>query len=277
MNRMWTKQELDFLQDRWGVLSVPKIAEKLNRSVYAVKLKACRMHLGAFLDNSNYVSLRSVIVDAFKCDYKQTLKTWEKRGIPIHKKRINAKSIRMIDLDEFWDWAKNNIEIIRFERLDRNALGEEPEWVDNIRKSKYKSIVRNGEWTNNDDTVLQRMALSGKYSINEMAKRFSRSEAAIYRRLYDLCLDGALLKKNTPKRWTNVEAKQMLSYRANGMSWERIGELLGRSAYSCRGKYQLLCKPYPRKEKSEYLSISNCNAARELLEEINKREAETNG
>lgn len=271
MNRMWTKQELDFLQDKWGVLSIPKIAEKLNRSVYAVKLKACRMHLGAFIDNSNYVSLRSVIIGAFKSDYMDTFKIWEQRGIPVHYKRINAKSIRTINLDEFWDWAKNNVEIIRFERLDRNALGKEPEWVDEVRKSKYKSIVCNGEWTNNDDTVLQRMALSGRYSIDELAKRFARSEAAVYRRLYDLCLDGTLLKRNTPKQWADDEIEQMLLCRANGMSFERIGELLGRSAYSCRGKYQSLCNPHSGKEKSEYFSISNCNTAKELLEQFIER------
>ncbi|MFA1819025.1 hypothetical protein ACDX78_02275 [Virgibacillus oceani] len=43
--KKWSQEELDYLEDRWGVVSIKGIANKLGRSVNAVKLKAQRTGL----------------------------------------------------------------------------------------------------------------------------------------------------------------------------------------------------------------------------------------
>lgn len=48
-SRTWKPEELEYLQERWGEVSIPTIAEKLNRTTNAIKIKACRLGLGPVL------------------------------------------------------------------------------------------------------------------------------------------------------------------------------------------------------------------------------------
>lgn len=45
-NRGWTEEEIQYLEDRWGSVSIKGIAKNIDRSVNAVKLKANRLGLG---------------------------------------------------------------------------------------------------------------------------------------------------------------------------------------------------------------------------------------
>ena len=60
MSRKWTKEDVEYLTEKWGNVSIPSIAKKLNRSVNAVKIKAGRLNLGPMLENGAYVTLKSV-------------------------------------------------------------------------------------------------------------------------------------------------------------------------------------------------------------------------
>lgn len=55
MSRKWTKEDVEYLTEKWGNVSIPSIAKKLNRSVNAVKIKAGRLNLGPMLENGAYV------------------------------------------------------------------------------------------------------------------------------------------------------------------------------------------------------------------------------
>lgn len=92
MNRKWTKEDVEYLKEKWGTVSIPYIAQKLNRSVNAIKLKAGRLNLGPMLENGSYVTLNQVAIALtgrpFSSYYK---KSWiENRGMPVHNKRINS-------------------------------------------------------------------------------------------------------------------------------------------------------------------------------------------
>ena len=45
MSKKWTKEDVEYLTEKWGNVSIPSLAKKLNRSVNAVKLKAGRLNL----------------------------------------------------------------------------------------------------------------------------------------------------------------------------------------------------------------------------------------
>lgn len=44
------------------------------------------------------------------------------------RKKLNH-AYKVIKIDEFWDWAEKNKEVVRFNKLEENALGKEPKWV----------------------------------------------------------------------------------------------------------------------------------------------------
>ena len=57
----WTKEEESFLYDKWGVMSLPKIAEKLDRTEIAVRNKKDRMNLGSFLESGDYITVGQLL------------------------------------------------------------------------------------------------------------------------------------------------------------------------------------------------------------------------
>ena len=62
MNRTWTKEEIEYLKEKWGNVSIPIQSKKLNRSVNAVKLKAVRLNLGPMLENGAYETLNQLAI-----------------------------------------------------------------------------------------------------------------------------------------------------------------------------------------------------------------------
>ena len=58
----WTKAEEQFLQDQWGVMSIPAIAKRLNRSVEAVIVRKNRLGLGPVLFGGDYISMNQLII-----------------------------------------------------------------------------------------------------------------------------------------------------------------------------------------------------------------------
>lgn len=244
-SKNWTDEEKDFLRENWGYHSVGYIAKKLGRSENAILIKVQRFHLGAFLEAGEYISLNQLSVifcGKGKGDY--TVRTvWVREGLPIHYKQVNKCRFAMVKMPEFWKWAEHHREIVDFSRLEKNELGPEPKWVAQARKVDYgKPKVR--IWTKCEDELLQRMVKRGNF-LDEIAKNLSRTEAAVKRRIYDLALSGELVKR-AHKAWSDEDVEKLLQLRADGYSWEKIGEHLGRSALACRGKFERLYNPQYR-------------------------------
>lgn len=60
IGKTWTAEELDWLRENWGARSIPYICGRLNRSEYAVKIKASRLKLGPCLMGGDWVSLNQL-------------------------------------------------------------------------------------------------------------------------------------------------------------------------------------------------------------------------
>ena len=103
IGRNWTAAERDQLAEEWGRYSIPVIAERHNRTVNAILIKACKMNLGAHLDSSQYVTLNSFFkAIGISGGYTYSLGILKKAGLKIHMQKVNNNSFKMIDIDEFW-------------------------------------------------------------------------------------------------------------------------------------------------------------------------------
>lgn len=60
-NKTWTKQEQEYLIEKWGTLPIKRIAKNLNRTELAVINKADRLHLGAFLASGDYITYNELL------------------------------------------------------------------------------------------------------------------------------------------------------------------------------------------------------------------------
>ena len=53
--RTWTKEEINYLSDKYGQTPIKQIAKNLNRTQSAVRNKITRLKLGKFLENGDYI------------------------------------------------------------------------------------------------------------------------------------------------------------------------------------------------------------------------------
>lgn len=125
--KTWTPEELQYLEDHWGTVSIPGIAKKLGRTVNAIKVRVARMGLGGMLNSGDYVTFNQLMRELTdnSQSYSYQMKSWVKnRGMPIHTKRVNACSFRVVYLEEFWEWAEQHRSFIDFSKLEPLALGQ---------------------------------------------------------------------------------------------------------------------------------------------------------
>lgn len=236
----WSAEEESQLREMWGQVSVPGISRKLGRSVNAVVVRARRLGLGPFLEHGDYITLHQL---SMACGYgwssdKYFLKSWgENRGFPIHTKKRNKQSIRIVYLDEFWEWAEKNRSFIDFSKMEPLALGEEPPWVSEQRKNDFKSfsIQRKDPWTKDEDGRLIFLLKQQKYGYAELSKMLCRSAGAIQRRCTDLGLKERPVKADNAA-WTDGDYEMLADGIRSGFSYAMISEQIGKSEKAIRGK-----------------------------------------
>ena len=241
MNRKWTKEDVEYLKEKWGNVSISSIAKKLNRSVNAVKLKAKRLGLGPMLENGSYVTLNQVAIALtgrnFSSYYK---KSWiENRGMPVHNKKVINNTIKIIYLEEFCKWSEKNSSYLYYSKMEPLALGKEPEWVNEQRKKDYKSnaLQRKDQWTPYEDDKLRYLLKQQKYGYAEVADILHRSEGAIQRRCTDLGIRDRPIKADTGGNpWTDDMYRTIIKGIKNGDSYSLIAKRIGKSEKAVRGK-----------------------------------------
>lgn len=244
----WTAKEEQYLQEAWGKTSIPYMAKTLKRTENAVIIRAQRMGLGSHLHSDVRVTYHQLI----KAIYggppgAYTENRLIQRGIPVKMHRVKTRSFRVIDIEEFWDWAEKNKDLLNFTRFEPFTLGPEPEWaklkrkidIDKTRRTKKHHCV---PWTSLEDSKLKRLLEKGTLTYTDIAKELKKTEGAIKRRIYDLGIREKP-KRHPTKKWTDEDIEILLQMREQGYTWLHIAERMQRSELGVRGKYERLQNP----------------------------------
>ncbi|WP_156290759.1 hypothetical protein [Oceanobacillus salinisoli] len=241
MGKFWTQEELDFLEDKWGVFNRETIAKKLGRSSNAVMLKAQRMGLGDPLTHIDGITI-SKLSQVLNTHYG-ILKNWIKKyKMPAKQKRLTKeKSVWMISYQDFWKWAEKNRHMLDFSRLERLSLGPEPGWVEEKRRADQLKKLHvpkphNTPWSLKDDSKLKWMLSKHKYSYPEISDELKRSQGAIKKRIRDLGLKERPVRLPNHNKYSPEEEKKLVTLLEQGYCFEEIAEQLNRSALGVRGK-----------------------------------------
>lgn len=248
-NRRWTFEEDEYLKEAWGSTSLQSICKHLDRSEQSVINRKHRLGLGAARDNNfEYVTLMRLITTLYGSNDTKS-HTYEAYVIlpqllKIYMKPQPKVKRKCVKLSEFWEMAEKNRHLFDFSRLERYALGPEPDWVDEQRRidGKTKVLCRGSyvPWTPHEDSMLISIASKKKYTCNELAAMFKRSEGSVVRRLTDLGLKHCLVR-NSLKDYTQEEFDLIAKLIIEGYDYTLIAKQLGRSSKSIRGAvYQRL-------------------------------------
>lgn len=133
--RTWTPDDIEYLQDKWGVVSIKGIAKHLGRSLNSVKFKAAKVGLGDPRMNFEGITVCQ-LAKALGREYG-ILKVWIlKYGMPARKKVFCQDSrVLIIGYDDFWKWAEQYKELLNLAKMEENLIGPEPPWVKIKRKA----------------------------------------------------------------------------------------------------------------------------------------------
>lgn len=254
--KQWTQEETDYLQDKWGVVSIRAIATRLERSINSVKLKAAKLGLidpRMSFDGITICQLAKAIGREYSI-----LKGWIKRhNMPARKKIFASESrVLVIAYEDFWKWAEQHKELLNLAKMEENILGPEPEWAKVKRGADRMRSQRtwvSTEWEAKEDQRLLQLVKLPDMTYPELARLLNRSETSIRRRLYDLYAEFKPRRSNNAK-YTNDQVETLREMAAAGYAYETIGQAIGKSALGVRGKLERMNFDFKRRRFKEATS-----------------------
>lgn len=200
---------------------------------------AQRRHLGPHLLADDKISINQLFSAFGLRSYTYLLGRMKKAGLRVRYHKTNSIRFRVVDLEEFWNFIEKNRTMLDFSKLEKNALGREPDWVESARREDDKLRVslkpRRSRWTKSEDAELLRLVRGQKYSYAEIAQLMRRSCGAISRRLYDLNAKERPVKADNHVKWSSDELKILGKMIKLGSNYENIGKALGKSSKAIRG------------------------------------------
>lgn len=240
--RLWTQEEREYLEEKWGTYAIDTIARKLGRTEKAIIQMARRLELGSFILASECVTLNEFCKAIGKRGENRIIRDgWIKaRGMPVHKRRIQKRVMTVIKLEEFWRWAELNRSFVDLSRMEPLALGKEPKWVEAQRKKNAKGYKKQRKWTPIEDETLRALVAEKKFGYQEVARRLDRSVSSITKRCYDLGLSGRPVKQPNNKKWTETEKKTVERGILEGEALRTIADRIGRSEKAVCGYLYLI-------------------------------------
>lgn len=242
MVQHWSREEVTYLEDKWGVVSIKGIAKHLGRSISAVKQKGQRLGLGDPLLSAAGITLSQLAV-ALNIHYG-IAKNWVKtKGLP-SKSKVFVEELRVqyVRYEDFWEWAEQNKNLINLARLEDKALGPEPQWAREKRKAdmaNYNKLLKR-PWSKDEDSRLIGLVNAHRYTYPEIAKILRRTESAIKRRLHDLGSKARPVSLQRGIKWTEEETSILLDLLDKGYGFNTIAERLKKSEFSCRQRLEIV-------------------------------------
>jgi DNA-binding CsgD family transcriptional regulator len=131
----WTQEDLEYLKDNWGYLSIQTLMNNLNRSELSICEKAHQLGLGRMID-ANYETITlSDLSNIMQVHQLTIIYTWGSLGLNIRTKKISDfKSYRYVDLEELFSFLEQHQDIWDSRLVERYGLVLEPDWLKEKRK-----------------------------------------------------------------------------------------------------------------------------------------------
>jgi hypothetical protein len=262
-NREWTFADEDFLEENWGKMTITAISKKLGKTRGGITNRATLLKLGPWRDSCEFMSLYK-LAKTIGVDRKLLLDFSKDRGFPIKIKRVDLLDYYVVDVDAFWKWAESNKARLNFKNFEEGAIGKEPDWADEKRRSdvrEYKIRTKSKtQWTTKEISFLRALCESGKYTYPQMSEMLRRSESSIKSKVIKFELPKPNRMEKRP--WSCEEIETMLRMLQLNKSYAEIGIVLGRSDLQVRSKCGKLlnsneCKAKLGKDCCEWVGIDH--------------------
>lgn len=177
-NKKWSKEDEEYLEDKWGVLPLKSLSSKLKRSQVAILRKAENMKLGGSMYDSFYTTVD--VADIFDVDYT-TIIGWIKKGwLKSTLTTRRQRKMYLIELDNIISFMINNPNRWTAREKHKDILGDE-KWLRDKIKEDIKSPKHQTQWTVKQEQFLLQLVSEGKTN-KEIASIMGRTYASVKRK-----------------------------------------------------------------------------------------------
>lgn len=238
MAKLWSEEDINYLEEKWGIYSIPTIAKNLGRSIDSIRIRAHKLGLGSHRYAREEMPLNQFLRALGYSVAPTNIERFKRIGLQIERKVVINKEFNFINLKKFWTWAKKNQSKINFARFEELALGEEPAWVYEKRKMDRLNPAKvnvNRIWTKQEERLLLQKVKNGRYTYRELSKDFNRTEAAIKTKLIKLKSKCRPIQQE-PRLWSIQEEEKLKELYEKGYDRKAIAEVLNKSQLSVTAK-----------------------------------------
>ena len=232
--RTWSNKETEYLLKKYGSMTVSAIAKKLNRTNLSVIRKANRLNLGPVYEAQETITateLSRALGRSSSVVLRWICKNGLKSTLVVAKEK---RKYQMIAVEDFWKFAKEHPEFMKWDLYERNTLLPEPKWLDEEIQNyfKTKNKKKDKKWTKAEECYLLAYYQQGK-QIKEISQLMERSEDAIWFRLKKLNVKKRVIQL----KWGSAEDEILINMRKQGKMFKEIAEELGRSTESVQRRH----------------------------------------
>lgn len=240
MIRYWTQEEIAYLKDNYGALSLSTLCANLGRSEASIQNKVARLKIGRWYHNLEAITLNE-LAKAISIDFATAKNWYENYGMPAKLKRFNKSHFHVVKIEDFWCWAEKNKNMIEWDRFEKYILGAEPDWVDEARRAKVLERDRSKKklaWSKDEDTKLVWLLMQHKFTYSEICEELGRTHGAVKRRIRDLNLKLRPVYLDNHRPYSDEEISKIFEMYQKGYGFKVIAAKLNRSEAGVRGKVE---------------------------------------
>lgn len=202
---------------------------------YLSQVKCLDAKIKVKISELNNLKSQFYLIPAAKIDDEKVKSSTQNKGFPIHTKRVNNNSFKVVRINEFWEWAERNRSMVDFSKLEPNILGKEPKWV-KLQRELDADDFKTTPWEQWEDDKLIFLLGKFKYSYYDLSFELNRSCGAIQRRVIDLGLKERPLKAENHIKWQTMEIEDMKHLISLGYNYKGLAKAIGKSDKAIRGK-----------------------------------------
>ncbi|MBB6219016.1 transposase [Anaerosolibacter carboniphilus] len=235
----WTQEEVEYLIEKAGSMSLEAIAKRLKRPFASTVAKADELGVanGKMLSHKFTLNQFSKMVGVAA----STVCSWTEMGLEYEIKKFRTTfEFKMIDIRDFYTWGEQHQDILDTRKFKLNDFGNEPEWLKNKRRAdrdrppNYTKL-----WAKEEEAQLISYHESGLRK-EAIAELLGRSISGIQRKMDRLKIQGLLPIDPKGEFYTQTEIQKIIQLRRDGMTFSQIGKKICRSKSSVWHKYREL-------------------------------------
>lgn len=199
-------EKVKYIIENFRTKSIEEISKKTGYNHFTIKIYAREYGLNSLFLKENEMTFNSFfyMITSKQCNSKYTIDLLLKHGIPIYKQN----NWNIINLNEFFEWYKKHIKLIRVNFYKEGSLPIEPNWfLEKVGADKRAvEYTYKRKWSEKEDLLLKQFVKERK-TYKEISFILKRTGPAIKRRCFDLKIDKP--KRNNRKYWTDKQVTKL--------------------------------------------------------------------